>query len=269
MKTDNGKVFLVGAGPGDPGLLTMKAHQLLREADAVFHDALVPQAILDIARSDAEIIYVGKRCNDGQDQTVRQESINGLLIRYARQGMKCVRLKAGDPFIFGRGVEEVRALVDNGIEVEVVPGITAGIAAACMMHIPLTERNRMTSVFFCTGHTAHYSMAQMDAVIALLKEGSSMVMYMGLKNLETVIGRLLENGLPAGLPVCAAARVSMPDQQLVCGTLETIGALVRRQDLGTPAIFVIGEHVMPAGIHDALLAHPDICCSDDDNRNLY
>ncbi|MGB0132065.1 uroporphyrinogen-III C-methyltransferase [Chlorobium sp.] len=260
-------VTIAGAGPGDPELLTVKAWKRLREADVVLHDALVPPAILDLVGADAEVIHVGKRCDDGQDQDLRQESINSLMIRCALQGSKCVRLKAGDPFIFGRGVEEVRALLRHGIKVEVIPGITAGIAAAGMLHIPLTERNRMRSVLFCTGQGTQYSTEQFNAVMALVREGSSMVLYMGLKNLDEFAGRLLENGLAPELPVCAASRVSLPGQQLVCGTLATIGREVREKAIGTPAVFVIGEHSLPVGFGEIPYTLADGAVPDDNHNH--
>jgi len=180
------------------------------------------------------MIYAGKRFDDGQDQTERQEEINMRLIDYAREGSLCVRLKAGDPFIFGRGVEEVRALVEEGIAVEVVPGVTAGIAAAGLAHIPLTERNRMTSVLFCTGHTVHDAPEQFSALVSLLKAGSSIVMYMGLKNLEGMVDRLLGKGLPSGLPVSVVSRVSYPDQVTLSGSLQTIVFMVNEKGISTP-----------------------------------
>lgn len=264
MTNHNVPVTIAGAGPGDPELLTLKAYRRLQAADVVLHDALVPSATLELARPGAEIVFVGKRCDDGQDQTARQESINSLMIDYATKRLRCVRLKAGDPFVFGRGIEEVRALMRHGIAVEVIPGITAGLAAACLFNIPLTERNRMTSVLFCTGHTVSYTTEQFVAVMALLREGSPMVVYMGLKNLEAIVRRLIENGIARSMPVCAAARVSTPEQQLVCGTLETIGNLVRQERLVTPAVFVIGEHSLPVGYDDAFCCQTgDICdCGD-------
>jgi uroporphyrin-III C-methyltransferase len=240
-------VTIAGAGPGDPELLTVKAWKRLREADVVLHDALVPPLLLDLVNANAELVNVGKRCEDGQDQEIRQEHINSLMIQAARSGCRCVRLKAGDPFIFGRGVEEVRALVDEGIEVEVIPGITAGIAAADLLHIPLTERNSMHSVVFCTGHMAKYSEAQFRTVAAQLLEGSSMVLYMGLSCLETVAARLIAQGVSPEMPVCAASKVSQPRQQLLSGPLAAIGSMTRENQLAMPAVFIIGEHCLPVG----------------------
>ena len=240
-------VTIAGAGPGDPELLTLKTLRRLQEADVILHDSLISREILALFPEGTEAINVGKRCDDGQDQTKRQERINALMIRYAREGKRCVRLKAGDPFVFGRGVEEVRALKQNGIEVEVIPGITAGLAAANMLHIPVTERNRTTSLLFCTGHTANYSFEQFNGLISLLREGSPIVMYMGIRNFETVVQRLLDAGLPSTLNVCIVSKVSLPDQKLLRGTLESIVAIVTEQGVETPAVFFIGEHTMPVG----------------------
>ncbi|MBN1279392.1 MAG: uroporphyrinogen-III C-methyltransferase [Chlorobiaceae bacterium] len=259
-------VTIAGAGPGDPELLTMKAYKRLKAADLVLHDALVPPLLLNLVSSEAELVNVGKRCEDGQDQEIRQEHINSLMIKTARSGCRCVRLKAGDPFVFGRGVEEVRALLEQGIDVEVIPGITAGIAAADLLHIPLTERNRMHSVVFCTGHTARYSKSQFGAVAAQLLEGSSMVMYMGLSGLEPVAARLIELGISPGMPVCAISQVSQPRQQLLYGTLADIGSITRQSGMATPVVFIMGEHCIPVErtLSSGIAAHPGLKVYDSD-----
>lgn len=244
MKT---MVTIAGAGPGDPELLTLKVLKRLKDAEVVLHDSLISGEILGLLPDEAEKINVGKRCDDGQDQHERQERINTLMVRYAREGKRCVRLKAGDPFVFGRGVEEVRALKQNGIEVEVIPGITAGLAAANMLHIPVTERNRTTSLLFCTGHTANYSFEQFQGVISLLREGSPIVMYMGIENFEAIVRRLLDADVSATLKVSIVSKVSLQDQKLITGTLETIVGIVRERGVETPAVFFIGEHTVPVG----------------------
>lgn len=240
-------VTIAGAGPGDPELLTLKVLKRLQEADVVLHDSLISKEILALLPDNTETVNVGKRCDDGQDQSERQERINALMIRYALEGKRCVRLKAGDPFVFGRGVEEVRALREHGIEAEVIPGITAALAAANMLHIPVTERNRTNSLLFCTGHTANYSFEQFQGVLSLLKQGAPIVMYMGLKNFETIITRLLGADLPVSLQVSIVSKVSLPEQKLLTGTLDTIVDIVREEGLETPAIFFIGEHTSPVG----------------------
>jgi len=235
----------VGAGPGDPELLTLKAHRRLKEAEIVLHDSLISDDILDFIPESATKIYVGKRLGDKQDQTVRQKEINRLLVSHALEGKRCVRLKSGDPFVFGRGVEEVRALLEHHIEVEVIPGISAGIAAANLCHIPITERYKSSSVLFCTGHTAEYTLKHLEAVALLMKAGTPLVLYMGLKNLEKVAEKLISVGVVPETPVCAISRVSYPDQKMICGSLSTIAAALLEADLKTPAIFLMGTYAQP------------------------
>ncbi len=243
----NGKVWLIGAGPGDPELLTVRAHRLLLSADVVLHDALISPEILALISPAAERISVGKRIGDRKDQTERQLQINAMLAAYARQGKCVVRLKAGDPFMFGRGIEEVRALAEAGLSCDVVPGITAGIAAAGLCRIPLTERYRNTSALFCTGQTADYSLGHFSAVIELMKAGTPLIMYMGVENLDRIVERCLASGLPPDLPACAVSKVSRPDQLLVSATLGTIGEALRAQNPPLPLVFIIGEHAAPQG----------------------
>jgi len=247
MKTDQckGKVFLVGAGPGDPELLTVRAHKLLQSADVVLHDALVSPEVLALLPLGAERIAVGKRIGDKVDQTDRQLRINELLARHARAGRCVVRLKAGDPFMFGRGIEEVRALAAVGAPCEVVPGITAGIAAAELCRIPLTERYRNTSALFCTGQTADYSLSHFSAVIELMKAGTPLVMYMGFEQLDRIVERFIDSGLPPELPACAVSKVSRSDQALVAATLGTIVGQLCERELPLPVVFIIGEYAVP------------------------
>lgn len=244
---NSGRVYLVGAGPGDPELLTVRALKLMQSADVVLHDALVSPEILALLPPGAERIAVGKRIGDGKDQTARQHEINDLLARYAREGKCVVRLKAGDPFMFGRGIEEVRALAAAGAPCEVVPGITAGIAAAELCRIPLTERYRNTSALFCTGQTADYSLSHFSAVIELMKAGTPLVMYMGFEHLDRIVGRFIDSGLSPDLPACAVSRVSRSDQSLVAATLGTIAGQLRERELPLPVVFIIGEHAVPEG----------------------
>ena len=238
-------VTISGAGPGDPELLTVKAMRRLQQAGAVLYDSLVSEEILALASDTAELVHVGKRCGDGVDQTERQRMINELMLDYAQRGVHCMRLKAGDPFVFGSGVEEVRFLKEHGVPVDVIPGITAGIAAADLLHIPITERYRSSSVVFSTGHASDCSVDEFDALIALLKEGAPLVLYMGLKNLERIVERLLSSGFSPALPVSAVARVSMPDQQLLTGTLATICGIMHAEMPSTPVVFLMGEHAVP------------------------
>ncbi|HHE31493.1 MAG TPA: uroporphyrinogen-III C-methyltransferase [Chlorobaculum parvum] len=244
----SGKVWLVGAGPGDPELLTVRAHKLMQAADVVLHDALISSEILALLSPSAERISVGKRIGDGKDQTERQLRINDLLARYAHEGKCVVRLKAGDPFMFGRGIEEVRALAEVGVPCEVVPAITAGIAAADLCRIPLTERHRSSSALFCTGHTADYSLSHFAAVIELMKAGAPLVMYMGFEQLDKIVERFIDSGLPPELPACAVSRVSRSDQAVVAATLGTIVRQIRERELPLPVVFIIGEHAVPEGV---------------------
>jgi len=256
----SGKVWLVGAGPGDPELLTVRAHKLLQSAYVVLHDALVSPEILSLLSLGAERIAVGKRIGDGKDQTARQQEINDLLARYAHEGKCVVRLKAGGPFMFGRGIEEVCALAASGVPCEVVSGITAGIAAAELCRIPLTERYRNSSVLFCTGQTADYSLGHLAAVIELMKAGTPLVMYMGFEHLDRIVERFMESGLPPDLPACAVSRVSRSDQALVAATLGTIVQQIR--ELPLPVVFIIGKHAVPEGAH-----HQDQSDSSDRNHS--
>jgi len=242
------KVWLVGAGPGDPELLTVRAHKLLQSADVVLHDALVSPEILALLSTDVKKIAVGKRIGDGKNQTDRQTQINGLLVMHAREGKCVVRLKAGDPFMFGRGIEEMRALTAAGIPCEVVPGITAGIAAAELCRIPLTERYRNTSALFCTGQTVDYSLSHFSAVTELMNADTPLVMYMGFENLSRIVERFIESGLSPDLPVCAVSKVSRPDQMLVAATLGTIIEKLREDELPLPVVFIIGEYAIPNGV---------------------
>ncbi|HED30864.1 MAG TPA: uroporphyrinogen-III C-methyltransferase [Prosthecochloris aestuarii] len=245
MDANKGCVVIAGAGPGDPELLTVKTAKRLQNADAVLYDSLVSADILALAPGRADMVHVGKRCGDGKDQTERQDAINELMLDYARKGVLCIRLKAGDPFVFGRGVEEVRFLLEHDVDVEVIPGISAGIAAANLFHVPITERYRTSSVVFSAGHTSTCSLDEFDAVVALLRQGSPLVLYMGLKNFDIIAERLLEAGFPPDFPVCAASRVSMPDQQLVCATLGTFRALTAISPPSSPVVFLMGEHAVP------------------------
>ncbi len=249
MTEIKGMVVIAGAGPGDPELLTMKAAKRLHNADAVLYDSLVSEEILSLAPEGADMVHVGKRCGDGQDQTTRQQKINELMLDYARKGALCVRLKAGDPFVFGRGVEEVRFLLEHQVAVEVIPGITAGMAAANLFHIPVTERHRTSSVVFSTGHTSTCSLDEFNAVVALLKQGSPLVLYMGRKNLERIVDRMLDAGFSPDFPVSAALRVSMPDQQLISATLATICRVMASSSPQTPVVFLVGEHAVPVTGH--------------------
>lgn len=233
-----GVVALIGAGPGDPELLTLKALRLLHEADVVLYDNLVGRAVLDYVRRDAELIYVGKR---RAFHGVRQEGIHTLLVQHAKAGRRVVRLKGGDPFIFGRGGEEVEALAREGIDCVVVPGITAGIGAASYAGIPLTHREVSQSVRFVTGH-------RKDGAInldwpELARADQTLVIYMGLPGLAEILTRLVEHGLPAETPAALVEKATLPDQRVVVGTVSNLFDEVQRVGVKGPTTAIVGRVV--------------------------
>ena len=233
-----GFVSLVGAGPGDPDLLTIKALRVLQRADLVYYDNLVSEGVLDRCRRDAERIYVGKRrAYRGR----RQAEINELLVASARDGHRVVRLKGGDPFVFGRGGEEIETLRDRGIPFEVVPGITAALGCAAYAGIPLTHRDWAQSVRFVTGHVSGGEV-NLDWP-ELSKAGQTLVVYMGLAGLSELTARLVEHGMDARTPAATIARGTLPDQQVVTADLATLAREVQRARLPGPTTTIIGRVV--------------------------
>jgi uroporphyrin-III C-methyltransferase len=226
-----GKVFLVGAGPGDPELMTLKAARVLASADVVLVDELVDPGCL--CHTTAKVIQVGKR---GGCKSTPQAFIEKLLIRYAKEGKTVVRLKGGDPFIFGRGGEEAEALAAAGIPVEIVPGVTAGIAVPAALGIPVTHRDVARGVTFVTGHTKD---GQEPNWKALAASGTTLVIYMGLKRLPGIAARLMEAGLPKSTPACVIENGTLPGQKQV---VTTLGALSSEGFKG-PALIVVGDVV--------------------------
>ena len=240
-----GKVFLVGAGPGDTGLITVKGKQLIDSADAVVYDALANSALLPPGARETgrpELYYVGKR--GGSKESVTQEEINALLIKLAREGKRVVRLKGGDPFVFGRGSEEAQALNDASVSFEVVPGVTAGIAAPAYAGIPVTHRGLATSVTFVTGHEDPAKPGTQTNWSALAKAGGTIVMYMGVKTLSSISDALIEGGMPAEIPAAAIQWGTHPKQRTVVATLDTIAAKAEEQNITAPVITVIGWSVV-------------------------
>ncbi|CAN5678348.1 uroporphyrinogen-III C-methyltransferase [soil metagenome] len=240
-----GKVFLVGAGPGDPGLITLRGRELIDGADAIVYDALANPALLPpdaVATGFPELFYVGKR--GGDKRSVTQEDINLLLIRLAREGKRVVRLKGGDPFVFGRGSEEAIACGEAGIPCEVVPGITAGVAAPAYAGIPVTHRGMASSVTLVTGSEDPSKLANTTNWDALAKSGSTIVLYMGVKTLPQTTSALIEGGLPSETPAAAIQWGTHSRQRTVVATLGTICDAIERERIKAPVITVIGWPVL-------------------------
>ncbi len=233
-----GEVFLVGAGPGDPELLTLKALRALRAADVVVHDRLVSDEILDMARPDAERIYVGKRPGD---HAVSQDAIGRLLVDLARAGRRVVRLKGGDPFVFGRGGEELQTLNEAGIVCHVIPGITAATGCAAHVGIPLTHRDFAQSCVLVTGHDRD-GLADLDWA-ALAAPRQTLAIYMGLANLGAIAGRLSAHGLAPTTPAAVIENGTTRDERKIVDTLGGIDAAVRDARITAPSLIIIGEVV--------------------------
>jgi len=240
--TASGKVYLVGAGPGDPELLTVKAHRLIREAGVVLHDDLVPAAIVALAGSNAEVVNVGKRCGA---KRITQDEINTLMIGAARRGSSVVRLKSGDPGIFGRLAEEMEALDAAGIPYEVVPGITAGIAAAASLSVSLTDRRKSARVVIVTGHKAYAGQKQQKIDWkSLAREDATLIVYMPGHEFSSIRQELLEAGLSRDVPAVIVSRATAPDQR---HQFTTVGNLDTLPQLESPSILLMGWALEGAG----------------------
>ncbi|MGK7912690.1 MAG: uroporphyrinogen-III C-methyltransferase [Synechococcus sp.] len=235
-----GKVYLVGAGPGDPGLLTVRGKSLLENCDVVVYDALVSQPVLDIVSPNARQLYAGKQKDN---HTLPQEKITQLLIELAAEYAVVVRLKGGDPFVFGRGGEEMLGLREAGIDVEVIPGITAGIAAPAYAGIPVTHREYSSSVTFVTGHEAINKYRPEVNWAALAQGTETLVIYMGIYNLRTISAALIAGGKPMDTPVAVVSWGTTPRQSVVITTLRSIENDYDTLGLSTPAVAIVGPVV--------------------------
>ena len=239
-ETHTGIVSLIGAGPGDPALLTLKAKSCIESADVVVYDYLASASLLEYAKPDAEVIYVGKK---GGDHTLSQDKINLLLVEKAKQGLNVARLKGGDPFIFGRGGEEAQILLSHDVKFEIVPGVTSAVGAPAYAGIPVTHREHTSSVSFITGHedpTKADTAMQWDL---FAKSNSTLVFLMGVKNLENIVTHLLENGKSPDTPVALVRWGTTTRQQTVAGQLDNIVQRVREAKLTSPAVIVVGSVV--------------------------
>jgi uroporphyrinogen III methyltransferase / synthase len=246
MSPAEGVVYLVGAGPGDPRLATVRALELVAAADVILYDRLVPARLLEQAPDDAELIYVGKQ--PGRP-SMPQEDINRLLVDHGRAGRAVVRLKGGDPFVFGRGGEEAEALAEAGVRFEVVPGVTAGVAAPAHAGIPVTHRDAASAVAFVTGHE---DPAKPESALdwpALAAFPGTLVFYMGVRALPSIAAGLIQSGRAPTEPAAVVERGTLPGQRTVTGPLEQIAALAEEAGIGPPAVTIVGP---VAALHDRL-----------------
>ena len=243
-KLEAGKVWLIGAGPGDPDLLTVKAARLIAKANVLVYDHLVGDSIMKLAQPDARLIYAGK---EASKHTLPQDAINQLLVELAREGLSVVRLKGGDPFIFGRGGEELETLVASGIPFEVVPGVTAAAGCAAYSGFPLTHRDHAQSVTFVTGHLKDGSV-NLDWP-ALARPCHTIVFYMGIGAATEICRQMISHGLPATTPAAVVRNGTLPDQQTLLATLGTLPERITESKIKPPALIIVGSVV---SLHEKL-----------------
>jgi len=243
-KLEAGKVWLVGAGPGDPDLLTVKAARLIASADVLIYDHLVGDGVMALARADVRRIYAGK---EASKHTLPQGSINHLLVKLAHKGLSVVRLKGGDPFIFGRGGEELETLVASGIPFEVVPGVTAATGCAAYAGFPLTHRDHAQSVTFVTGHLKDGTV-NLDWM-ALARPRQTIVFYMGIGAAVEICRQMINHGLPSLTPAAVVRNGTHPDQQTLLATLGTLPHRIAESGIKPPALIIVGSVV---GLHEKL-----------------
>lgn len=234
-----GRVTLIGAGPGDPELLTLRAVKALRNASIVLYDHLVSDAVLEFVREDADLIYVGKQ---SRRHSMPQEQIIELMVELALSGQNVARLKGGDGYIFGRGGEEAQALCKAGIPLEVVPGISAAQGAAAYAGIPLTHRDHAATLVYATGHLRGDNEIDLDWS-ALARPRQTVVFYMGIGNLKIICTELQRHGLPSDVPAALVENATLPQQRCVCGTLATLPEVAVENDVRSPALIIVGHVV--------------------------
>jgi uroporphyrin-III C-methyltransferase len=239
MLRTRGKVSIVGAGPGDPELITLKAVKAIKQAEVVLYDYLVSQELLDYCQEKCEVVYVGKR---NKQHTYPQEEINKMLIDYALKGKQIVRLKGGDPFVFGRGAEEILGLKEHDIDFEVIPGITSGVAVPAAAGIPVTLRNVASSVAFFTGHQCanHKTEIQWDKISTGI---DTLVFYMGVTQAPKIVKNLIENGKDENTSVAMIRWGTLPQQEVLKGTLSSIVQQMQDANFKPPALLIVGNVV--------------------------
>ncbi|KAB8132326.1 uroporphyrinogen-III C-methyltransferase [Gracilibacillus oryzae] len=234
-----GKVYLIGAGPGDPELITVKALKAIQQADVILYDRLVNPLLLQEAKEGTDLIFCGKLPSL---HIMKQETINHLLVKYGKENKNVVRLKGGDPFVFGRGAEEALALAKSGIEYEVIPGITSGIAAPASADIPVTHRELGRTFAIVTGHCKAGDDAKIDWD-ALAKAVDTLAIYMGIGHLPSIVGNLIRGGKSPRMPVAIIQEGTTANQKVVTGTLQTIVKLAEQDQIQNPAMVIVGEVV--------------------------